>query len=321
MKNTLLISMLFLTLFSCSNSDDDVSVPQQKEKYQTKNVVILVIDAPRVFETWKSPNRENIPNRVNFLKQSVFVDNFQNNGTTRTNPGHSAIMTGIYESIKNDGSVIPTNPSMMQQWLKFTGVNKSKAWVITSKEKLNVLGNSQTEEWKDKFLPSIDCGIINTKGSKSDRNDSLTLLKAKEIIKRDTPNLLLLSLSSVDKASEWERYIKAIKKTDSYIKEVWDYLQSLPEYKDKTTLIVTNDHGRDANEWGGHGGSTPSEKSIEFLAIGPDFKKDKVISTGNYEQIDIASTVAELLQFPLTSKGKVMKDVFRNYVEKPIKAK
>ena len=45
---------------------------------------------------------------------------------------------------------------------------------------------------------------------------------------------------------------------------------------------------------------------------GPDFKKNATISTGNYEQIDIANTIAELLQFPLQySKGKVIKDIFK----------
>ena len=46
--------------------------------------------------------------------------------------------------------------------------------------------------------------------------------------------------------------------------------------------------------------------------MGPDFKKNATISTGNYEQIDIANTIAELLQFPLQySKGKVIKDIFK----------
>ena len=47
-----------------------------------------------------------------------------------------------------------------------------------------------------------------------------------------------------------------------------------------------------------------------FFASGPDFKKNVIINTP-YEQIDIAATISEILDFPLpNSNGQVMTELF-----------
>lgn len=322
MKKFFLYSILSLCMFSCSNNDTDAqtltpNLPTKPEaKYQTKNVILLVVDGPRISETWEAANKQNIPNRVNLLSQGVFISNFKNNGTTNTNPGHSAMCSGVYENIKNNGTELPGFPSVMQQWLKFTGADKTKAWVIASKDKLEVLNDCKLAEWKGKFQPSVDCGVSGN-GS-GYRDDLVTMTKTKEIMAKYSPNVIVINLKDVDSnghANNWDGYIKAIKTTDASIKEIWDYIQSLPAYKDKTTLIVSNDHGRHIDANGGfaeHGDDCAGCRHIEFFAMGPDFKKNATINMGNYEQIDIASTMAELLGVPAQyMKGKIIKDAFK----------
>lgn len=311
--------MLSLFMFSCSNNDTEAQIitdPKVESKYQTKNVVLLVVDGPRISETWEAANKENIPNRVSLLNQGVFISNFKNNGTTNTNPGHSAMCSGVYENIKNNGTELPGFPSVMQQWLKFTGADKTKAWVIASKDKLEVLNDCKLADWKGKFQPSVDCGVSGN-GS-GYRDDLVTMTKTKEVMAKYSPNVIVVNLKDVDSyghANKWNEYLKAIKTTDASIKEIWDYIQSLPAYKDKTTLIVSNDHGRHIDANGGfaeHGDDCTGCRHIEFFAMGPDFKKNTTISTGNYEQIDIASTMAELLGVPKQyMKGKIIKDAFK----------
>ena len=73
-KFTLLFPLISLLLsFSCSDNNNDSFESTQKvaEKYQTKNVVLLVVDGPRISETWEAANKENIPNRINLLQQGV----------------------------------------------------------------------------------------------------------------------------------------------------------------------------------------------------------------------------------------------------------
>ena len=44
-------------------------------------------------------------------------------------------------------------------------------------------------------------------------------------------------------------------RADRFIRRLWETLQSMPEYADKTTLLVTTDHGRGATtaDWNDHG--------------------------------------------------------------------
>lgn len=313
-KIVLFLTSLFLA-FSCIDNNNEETTPPESN-YQTKNIILLVVDGPRMSETWNSASRENIPNRVNLLRDGVLINNFKNKGTTNTNPGHSAMCTGVYERIRNNGTELPGFPSIMQQWLKFSGADKTKAWIISSKDKLEVLNNCKQPDWKDKFQPSADCGISGN-GS-GYRDDAITVENVKSVMTRYSPNIIVINLKDVDSrghANDWNGYINAIKTTDASIREIWDYVQSLSAYKDKTTLIVSNDHGRHLDSMGGfarHGDSCDGCRSIEFFAMGPDFKKNTTLSTGDYEQIDITSTMAELLGFPLEyAKGKVIREIFK----------
>ena len=62
-------------------------------------------------------------------------------------------------------------------------------------------------------------------------------------------------------------------KTDAFISEVWDYAQGHPQYKDKTTMIITTDHGRGTvpkDTWRSHGTKISGADQIWIAVIGPD---------------------------------------------------
>jgi hypothetical protein len=47
-----------------------------------------------------------------------------------------------------------------------------------------------------------------------------------------------------------------------------------------------------------------------MVGLGPDFKKNLVLD-GEYDQLDISATIAEMLHFKMiTSKGKIMDLIF-----------
>lgn len=324
MKKNLVLLFACFTLFACSKDDNTgatdkenpIEVVKPSAKYKTENVILVSIDGPRMSETWNEPDQKYIPNRVALLKQGVFISNFQNNGMTNTNAGHTALITGVYDTISNNGKELPTYPSFLQQWLKHTKKENNKAWVIVSKDKLEVLNNCKLPEWNGKFMPKADAGVSGN-GS-GYRDDLVTINNVKKVMVSDEPNIIVVNLKDVDSyghGKDWNNYIKAIQTTDQNIKELWDFIQKLPAYKDKTTLIISNDHGRhiDGNKTGfaDHGDNCKGCRHIEFFAMGPDFKQNVTISTGNYEQIDVASTIAELLNVPMQyQKGKVIKDIF-----------
>jgi len=280
--------------------------PENAKGLNTKNVIIVVIDGPRYSETWgNTPGI--IPNMSTLLKQNgCYLDSFLNDGYTYTNSGHAAITTGVNQPIDNYGDEFPANPSIFQFWLKKTGKPATAAWVISSKDKLHILANTQDSLWRDKFQPSLNCGV-NGPGT-GYRADSLTLLEVKRILTEHRPNLVLINFMEPDgyaHAGNWAYYLRGIARDDRYVKELWDFLNQDNFYRKKTTLLITNDHGRHMEGidggWKEHGDACAGCRHISLLALGPDFKKGAVINT-SHALVDIAPTVGRLLRFEMNPK-------------------
>lgn len=308
---TFFLSSLTLFFVYCGCSKD---VPATL--YKTQNVIIVVVDGPRLTETWNDPTRQFIPHRASMLSEGVYCSKFYNNGTTSTNPGHTAICTGVYENINNGGAEYPTNPSIFQYWLKTYNRPKTEAWVIATKDKLEVLSDCKDVNWKGTYRPSTDCGNIGL--GTGYREDITTFISATTKLTSNHVRLALINFKQPDAAghaNDSSAYLQGILDTDNYIYQLWQQLQNDDFYKDRTTLIVTNDHGRHTagylDGFISHGDGCDGCRHIEFFAIGPDFKKG-YISTTSYEQTDISLTIGELMGFSIpTSNGKVMKDIFR----------
>lgn len=304
------VSVLLSSISSC---EKDVPIPG----YRTQSLVIVIVDGPRWTETWGEPERQYIPFRSKTMaKEGAYCTNMRNKGTTSTNPGHSAITTGIYESIDNSGTQIPYNPSFIQYWLKQTGKPSEKAWLITSKDKLHVLSDCLNPEWQGKYKPRIDCGVAGY--GTGYREDSVTFRKAMEVLKQHHPNIAVINFKEPDAsghAANWNAYITGIAQTDEYCRKIWEFLQEDDVYKGTTTMFVTNDHGRHkdghADGFVSHGDGCEGCEHIEFVAAGPDIVKG-AIDKEKRSQVDIAVTAAHLLGVKMEyAKGNVMQEMLK----------
>jgi hypothetical protein len=49
--------------------------------------------------------------------------------------------------------------------------------------------------------------------------------------------------------------LETLARTDGYLKELWTWVQAQPEYRGRTHLLITTDHGRGhtAKDWRDHG--------------------------------------------------------------------
>lgn len=296
------------------------SIPEPKDtliknnKDSTENVIVLVIDGPRYTDTWGAVGTPLIPNRKALSKEGAICASFYNNGLTLTISGHTAIATGIYETLNNTGAQTPTYPSFMQAWRKEFNQPQEKAWVIATKDKVEVIKNCTEPKWKDTFNPLANCGKEGL--GTGYRDDVTTLAIAKEILTTFTPNLMLINFKEPDTAGhsgDSLAYVYGIEVTDNYTLQLWDFIQTNKRYRNKTTLIITNDHGRHSaghlDGFKSHGDNCTGCKQIELMVLGPEFKKNH-ISTTSYSQIDIAPTIGYLLGFKMPfGNGKVMKDL------------
>jgi hypothetical protein len=316
-KLILVIAVIGLLSFTFVPSENSARLDVLPEPETTENVIVLVIDGPRMTETFRDPTGQYIPHlKEDLAPQGVLFTNFKNNGVTNTNSGHAAITTGTYQNVKNDGSELPKQPSIFQYFLKETKKSKEKAWIVASKGKLNVLSNASAKGWNNAYMPSDFCGPM---GNGVDYvADIFTWKKVEDVLNTHRPNLMLINLLEVDTrghGGQWDNYLQAIKNTDEYALKLWNYIQSDEHYKGKTTLIITNDHGRhlDGHRTGykEHGDGCSGCRDIYMVVLGPEFYQDKVIEE-EYEQLDISKLVAELLKFDMpTSKGRKIKGLMR----------
>lgn len=309
------IICILIVFISCTNSTDDSNPNNRPNKYKTKNVVVIVMDGPRYSETWGDVSHQYIPNISNQLASKGIINTtFYNNGPTWTISGHVAITTGHYQDINNSGKEIPKYPSIFQNFRKEKNVNESSAWIITSKDKLEVLNNCLDTKWKNKYQPNTNCGV-NGLGS-GYRKDAVTFEKISEILSKDHPQLTLINLREPDfsgHTGNWNDYLDGIRASDEYIYLIWQFLENDPIYKGNTTLFITNDHGRHLDTLGGfssHGDDCKGCRHILLYAFGPDFKQNSIVSI-NRELIDIPNTIAELLGFEMPNNpGKIMRELF-----------
>jgi len=249
--------------------------------YETKNVIVIVIDGARYSETWGDPSHQYVPRVANQLSNyGIIHTQFYNNGPTYTNAGHTAITTGNYQEINNGGTEIPQYPSIFQHWLQTYTKDSAAAWVITSKDKLEVLSDCKEPEWSGKHNPSTNCGINGLGLGSGYRDDSLTYDKVIDILSAYHPQLVLINFREPDYSAHgnsWSNYTKGILDTDEYTYKLWDFIENDSFYKGSTTLFVTNDHGRHLDSIGngfiGHGDNCEGCRHINLLAYGPDFKQ------------------------------------------------
>jgi hypothetical protein len=298
------------TSFSCSK-DPLLS------KYKTQNIIIVVVDGARYTETWGEPQKQYIPMRSTYLAPlGTVCTSMYNEGGTSTISGHTALTRGEYEFLNNTGLEYPAEPSLLQYWLKYTGKPAEKAWIVTTKDKLEVLANCTDPGWKDKYLPRTDCGVAGL--GTGYRNDSTTLEHAKNILATYHPNIMVINFKEPDASghsANWNNYLHGIRSTDAYCVQLWNYLQSDSIYRNSTTLFISNDHGRHTighlDGFVSHGDTCEGCKHIEFIAVGPDIKANNT-DNKKHSQVDIAVTAAALMGIQMDhSKGRIMTQILK----------
>jgi hypothetical protein len=133
------------------------------------------------------------------------------------------------------------------------------------------------------------------------RLDPFTHHYAMESIKKHKPKVVYIAYGETDDwahDNHYDQYLLSARQTDAYIREIWEYIQSDPQYKDKTTMIITTDHGRGISKtsWRSHGTNVPLADQIWIAAIGPDTPASGEMKIeGQWHSARIARTIFRLM--------------------------
>ncbi|MEO8721532.1 MAG: hypothetical protein ABI297_03645 [Ginsengibacter sp.] len=132
--------------------------------------------------------------------------------------------------------------------------------------------------------------------------DVYTHYGALEYLKTRKPKVLYIAYGETDEwahSGHYKDYLESAHQFDAWVKDIWNYIQSEPQYKNKTSLFITVDHGRgdeNKDQWTDHGSEIPDAHEIWFAVMGPDTPaKGEVKSDMQIYQKQFAQTMAALL--------------------------
>jgi hypothetical protein len=142
---------------------------------------------------------------------------------------------------------------------------------------------------------------INTLQKENGRHDELTFQYAMEYLKRERPRVMFIGFDETDlhgHAGRYDDYLQAAHDADRRIGELWQWIQSQPDYKDQTTVFITTDHGRGngKNSWRNHRLLARGSRQIWFAVLGPDTPAfGELQFAAKYYQKQVAKTIAAFL--------------------------
>lgn len=271
-------------------------------------VIIFVIDGPRYSEFFGDPAHTHIPHIWNELvPQGTLDTNFRNETLTETMSGHTSILTGVWQRLRNNGTERPPQPTLFEYWRKATNAPPEDAVIISTKSKLAACTHGLDGAYGAAVAGTADVGLPT---------DYETYDHLIRRLDRDRPHLVMASFSEVDLKAhdgDWDDYVRQIEIVDSLAVLTWKHVQDDPEYANRTYMFITADHGRHDDAHGGfqnHGDDCDSCHHIIFLALGPGIRAG--YQTGApYGQIDICTTAGQLLGIATPeSRGKRMVELF-----------
>jgi hypothetical protein len=235
------------------------------------------------------------------------------NGLRFSYPGYNELLSGIPDPRIDSNDKIANPNVTVLEWLNGQPSYKGKVAAFASWELLSWILNEPRSG-----IPSNGDGppiadpttelerTINAFAADlppywgATRVDATTGIGAIAYLKKHRPRVLYVMLGETDEWAHGRRYdlyLDAAWRNDRFIKQLWDTAQGLPEYANRTALVISTDHGRgnEAKDWTSHGREVPAAERIWVAALGPNVPSAGVRSGGEVTQSQIAATIAALL--------------------------
>jgi hypothetical protein len=173
--------------------------------------------------------------------------------------------------------------------------------------------NFQDPAVKQTFMTALTHFMQDPNASAS--GDELTFLIAREVLQRISPALLMVNFSDMEVAhsGSYSLHLGGIKRADVLCHRLWTFLQSDPELKASTTLVIMNEFGRDpdgsgTNGFFNHRTDTESCRMAWSMVLGPAVEKPQVVEKV-IRQVDMAPSMASWMGFECEkAAGSVLPD-------------
>lgn len=242
-------------------------------------------------------------------------------------PGYNEIFTGYPDTaVNSNDKILNKNENVLEfinQQKGFKGkVAAFTTWdcfpYILNAQRSGIYVNADVDSFKfssPAFQMLNDFQFLSTKPI-GVRPDIITYMAAKQYVKEFKPKVLYIAFDETDDFAHggmYDQYLFSAHAEDAMIRDLWNMIQSMPEYKDKTTLIVTCDHGRgdkNKNDWRHHGSKIAESGEIWMAFLGKGVPaKGEVKQNEQIYQAQLAQTIASVLGFNFIPKHPIEKGI------------
>src|SRR5579859_2528881 len=174
------------------------------------------------------------------------------------------------------------------------------------------LAGSEFELQQLEMILKLSVSDFKTHARTLSSPDELSVYIARQLMRQLAPSLLWITMHDIDiaHAGAYSLYIEAIQRTDRLCKDVWQTIQSEPEYAGKTTLFILPDFGRDADDDSGGNGfqhhrtGDALSRTTWMMALGAGVREG-VVFDRPVESTDLTPTLGSILGFSAAlAKGK-----------------
>jgi hypothetical protein len=147
--------------------------------------------------------------------------------------------------------------------------------------------------------------------------DELSVYVVRQLMRQESPSLLWITMHDIDvaHAGAYSLYVDGIRRTDRLCAEVWQAIQSEPEYAGKTTLFILPDFGRDSDEDSGGNGfqhhrtGDALSRTTWMMALGKGVREN-VVFDRPIDSIDLVPTIGSILDFsPSLAQGRRIPEI------------
>ncbi|HOX82920.1 MAG TPA: alkaline phosphatase family protein [Chryseolinea sp.] len=256
-----------------------------------------------------------VGNKVNLTNNQLF-----------SYPGYNELLTGkadnerinsndkVYNPNTNVLEFINAQPAFKGKVAAFSSwdvfpyiINDKRSGVYVSTGVKKIEGTKLND--REKMMNDLMMSLPNPLGDV--RLDAFTFYYGMEYLKKNKPRVMYFAFDETDDfahSGEYGAYLNAAHYTDRFISELWSYLQSDNTYKNKTTIIITCDHGRgnDSVRWKDHGQKIAEADQVWFAVLGPDtHDTGEMKSESQLYQNQIAKTLTAFLGLDYKGEGTI----------------
>ena len=256
------------------------------------------------------------------------------NGRSVSYPGYNEVLTGYTDPrIRGNDKILNPNTTVFE-WLNGRPGFRNRIAVLGTWDVCPYIFNIERSHlpiwpaWESRFAryeitpPQYIADLRrDTTPSREDLVlDSFLLPTTLDYLKSKKPRVTFLAFCETDEWSHFSRYdlyLTAAHHVDDFVRRLWETVQSMSQYRGKTTFIVTADHGRGTGQsnWKNHGETTAGSDGDWIAVLGPDTSPlGERTQTPLVTENQIAATIAALLgedyNVAVPQSGSPIGDIF-----------